>query len=204
MKRVPREGRGCRAARRLAPPFPAMSPSEPPLLPLAALPVAPPRSWLRRRVLDPFFNLLKTGLSPGKLALTVALGVAFGLVPTFGITTVVSAAVALRLRLNVAAMQLAAHLMSVFQLALLIPFLRGGATIMGQGHQVAHFTVRSLRQLIDRDGWGAVGRLLWRAELGALLLWTAAAVPLVAVLYFVLRAVFRRVLARQAGKPGWD
>lgn len=56
---------------------------------------------------------------------------AFGLVPTFGITTVVSVATALRLRLNVAAMQLAAHLMSLFQLALLVPMLRAGALLMG-------------------------------------------------------------------------
>lgn len=162
------------------------------------LPLArPPRSWLRRRVLDPFLDLLKSGLSPQQLALTVALGVAFGLVPTFGITTLVSAVVALRLRLNVAAMQLAAHLMSPFQLMLLIPFLRAGATIMGEGHRVDNLTVTSIRHLIDHEGWAAAGRLLWRAELGALLLWAVAAVPVVGLLYVILRAVFRRVLAKQ-------
>ena len=174
-----------------------MSPSEPPLLPLPASPADPPRSWLRRRVLDPVLDLLKSGLSPSQLALTVGLGIAFGLAPTFGITTLVSTATALRLRLNVAVMQLAAHLMSAFQLALLIPFLRGGARLMGQGAQVEHLTVKSLRQLIDHDGWGAVGRLLWRAELGALLLWAVVSVPLVAVTYFMLREVFRRVLVKQ-------
>ncbi|MGY3091000.1 uncharacterized protein (DUF2062 family) [Hymenobacter sp. UYAg731] len=175
-----------------------MSPSETQLPPPAVPPALPPRSWLRRRVFDPLLDLLKTGLSPEKLALTVGLGAAAGLVPVLGITTVLSAAVALRLRLNVAAMQLATHLMTFFQLALLIPFLRAGATIMGQGDKVAHLTISSLRQLIDREGWQAVGKLLWRAELGALLLWAVAMVPLVAVLYFVLRAVFRRVLAQQA------
>ena len=154
----------------------------------------PPGSWLRRRVLAPLFDLLRAGLSPQQLALTVGLGVAIGLVPALGITTVLSAAVALRLRLNVAAMQLATHLMTFFQLALLIPFLRAGAILLGQGDKVAHLTVASLRQLIGREGWAAVGKLLWRAELGALLLWAGAMVPLVAVLYFVLRAVFRRVL----------
>ena len=172
-------------------------PENPPL-PLATLPTAVPRSWVRRRVLDPLLDLLKAGLSPEKLALTVGLGVAFGLVPLLGITTVLSAAVALRMRLNVAAMQLAAHLMSVFQLALLIPFLRVGASIMGQGDKVAHLTVTSLRQLIGHEGWGAVGKLLWRAELGAMLLWAVAAVPLVALVYLVLRVVFRRVLVHQA------
>ena len=167
-------------------------PQTPPLLP-----AAPPRSWLRRRVLDPFLDLLKSGLSPEKLALTVGLGVVFGLVPLFGVTTVMSAAVALRFRLNVAAMQLAAHLMSAFQLMLIIPFLRAGATIMGQGDRVKGLTVSRIRQLIDHEGWAEVGKLLWRAELGALLLWALLAVPLVALLYFILRAVFRRVLAKQ-------
>ena len=113
-------------------------------------------------------------------------------------TTLVSLGVALRLRLNLAAMQLAAHLMSAFQLLLLVPLLRAGAHIMGKGHAVAHLTIPGMRLLIGQQGWGAAGRLLWRAQLGALLLWLLAAVPLVAVLYFVLRAVFRRVLARQA------
>lgn len=174
-----------------------MSPSEPSPLPVAVPPVAPPHSWFRRRVIDPFLGLLKAGLSPEQLALTVGLGVAFGLVPTFGVTTLISAAVALRLRLNLAAMQLAAHLMSAFQLLLLIPMLRAGAFLLGQGDRVAHLTLNSVRQLIAHEGWGTAGRLLWRAQLGALLLWAAAAVPLVALLYFVLRTVFRRVLARQ-------
>lgn len=174
-----------------------MSPPDPSPPPLVVPTDVPPRSWLRRRLLDPLLDLLKAGLSPEKLALTVALGVAFGLVPTFGITTLVSVATALRLRLNVAAMQLVAHLMSAFQLALLIPFLRGGATIMGQGERVAGLTVKSLRQLIDHEGWGAVGQLLWRAQVGALLLWAVAATPLVAIVYFTMREVFRRVQARQ-------
>jgi len=149
-------------------------------------------------VADPLLNLLKAGLSPEKLALTVGIGVALGIAPLFGLTTVLCALVALRLRLNVAAMQLAAHLMTAFQVALLIPLLRAGAYLTGQGARVAHLTPSSLQQLIDREGWGAVGQLLWRAELGAILVWAVASIPLVAVLYFVLRSVFRRVLAKQA------
>ena len=119
----------------------------------------------------------------------MALGVVFGLVPTFGVTTVVSVTVALRLRLNVAAMRLAAHLMSAFQLLLLlIPLLRAGARLMGESHQVAHLSLRSLRRLIYQEGWGAAGRLLW----------LLVAIPVVIMLYFGLRVVFRRMLARQA------
>lgn len=170
-----------------------MSPSQTPPPPAAA----PPRSWLRRRLLDPLLDLLKAGLSPSQLALTMGLGVAIGLIPLLGVTTILSAAVALRLRLNVAAMQLATHLMTFFQLALLIPLLRAGARLLGQGDKVADLTLPALRQLIAREGWQAIVQLLWRAELGALLLWAVACVPLVALLYFGLRAVFRRVLSKQ-------
>jgi uncharacterized protein (DUF2062 family) len=170
-----------------------MSPSQSPPPPAAT----PPRSWLRRRLLAPLLDLLKAGLTPAQLALTVALGAAIGLIPLLGVTTVLSAAVALRLRLNVAAMQLATHLMTFFQLALLIPLLRAGARLLGQGDKVADLTLPALRQLIAREGWRAIVQLLWRAELGALLLWALGCVPLVALLYFVLRAVFRRVLTKQ-------
>lgn len=154
-----------------------------------------PRNWVQRRLLDPLLSLLKAGLSPGRLALTVGLGVAFGLAPTFGITTLVSTAAALRLRLNVAAMQLVCHLLSPVQLLLLLPFLRWGATLLGHGQEVAGLTLKKVRWLIKTDGWGVL-RLLWRAEVGALLIWAVAAVPVVLGLYAALRPLFGRVIKR--------
>jgi uncharacterized protein (DUF2062 family) len=151
-------------------------------------------------LVNPLLNLLKSGLSPAKLALTVGLGVAFGLAPTFGLTTIISTAVALRLRLNVAAMQLVCHLLSPLQILLLLPLLRWGATLLGQGEAVAHLSIKQLRHLIDVDGWGVL-KLLWRAELGALLIWGVAAVPVVLVLYFGLHPLFSRIVARQQAEP---
>jgi uncharacterized protein (DUF2062 family) len=161
------------------------------------LPEPPPRTWVQRRLLDPFMSLLKAGLSPGSLALTVALGVALGVGPTVGFTTLICTAVALRLRLNVAAMQLVCHLLSPVQLLLLLPLLRWGATILGQGEKVAHLTLDQIRHMISTEGWTSVVQLLWRAELGALLLWALAAVPTVAALYFGLRPLFRKIVRKQ-------
>ncbi|HET9504590.1 MAG TPA: DUF2062 domain-containing protein [Hymenobacter sp.] len=161
-----------------------------------AAPEPPPRTWVQRRLLDPFMSLLKAGLSPGSLALTAGLGVALGIAPTVGFTTIICTAVALRLRLNVAAMQLVCHLLSPVQLLLLLPLLRWGATMLGQGEKVANLTLDQIRHLIKAEGWTSVAELLWRAELGALLLWALASVPLVAALYFGLRPVFRRVVRR--------
>jgi uncharacterized protein (DUF2062 family) len=161
-----------------------------------AVPEPLPRTWVQRRLLDPFMSLLKAGLSPSGLALTVGLGVAFGLAPTFGITTILSTAVALRLRLNVAAIQIVCHLLSPVQILLLLPFLRWGATILGQGKQVAHLTLEQVKHMISADGWGSVLHLLWRAELGALMLWALAAVPTVAALYVGLQPLFRKFIKR--------
>ena len=154
------------------------------------------QSWLRRELIQPVLDLLKSGLSPDKLALTVGLGVAFGLAPTFGVTTLISSVVALRLRLNVAAMQLVCHLLSPLQLLLLVPLLRVGATVVGHGHAVKHLRLLQLKNWIATDGWGVL-RVLWRAELGAILVWAVASVPLVALLYFGLKPLFRRIVVRQ-------
>ena len=156
-----------------------------------------PRTWVQRRLLDPFMSLLKAGLSPSSLALTVGLGVAFGLIPAFGITTLISTATALRLRLNVAAMQLVCHLLSPVQLLLLLPFLRWGATLLGQGKEVAGLTLADIKLMVKTQGWGHVLHLLWRAELGALLIWVVASAVVVLALYVGLQPVFRRVLQKQ-------
>ena len=161
-----------------------------------AAPAAPPRTWLQRRLVDPFMSLLKAGLAPSSLALTTGLGVALGLAPIFGVTTIISTAVALRLRLNVAAMQLVCHVLSPLQLLLLLPFLRWGATLLGHGQLVANLSLDQIRHMAKADGWSSVLHLLWRAELGALLIWAVAAGPVVLGLYVGLRPLFKRVITR--------
>src|SRR3712207_413477 len=101
--------------------------------PPATSPKLPRPNWLRRRVLTPLLSLLQQGLSPTQLALTVALGIVFGLIPVLGVTTLLSTFVAVRLRLNVAALLLISHLMSPVQLLLLIPLLQLGARVVGDG-----------------------------------------------------------------------
>ena len=166
-----------------------MSPLPPPPL------VPPPASWLRRRVFYPLLSLLREGLAPGQLALTVALGVVVGVVPLFGATTVLAALVAWRLRLNVAALQLVTHLLTPVQLLLLPVLLRLGSRLFG-GPAAADLSMLSVRRLVATN-WRAALHLLWRAELGALALWAAGGAVLVGVLYLVLKPVFTRVVARQ-------
>ncbi|WP_426061962.1 DUF2062 domain-containing protein [Hymenobacter sp. B1770] len=156
---------------------------------------APPASWLRRRVLAPLLGLLRQGLSPSQLALTVALGVAIGAIPLMGAITTVATLVALRLRLNVAALQLTSHLMTPLQLVLIIPLLRQGARLMGNT-QENELTLANVRHLFATD-WRAALQLLWRAEVGAMAIWLLGAIPVVAVVYVVLKPLLKRFIKEQ-------
>jgi uncharacterized protein (DUF2062 family) len=156
---------------------------------------APTSGFFRRRVIEPLLTELRKGLSPTKLALTIALGAAFGLIPFLGLTTVLGTAIAVWLRLNVGAMLLVSHLLSPVQLLLFVPLLRFGASLLGSN--ASQLTLARLQYLLSHD-WMSALQLFWRAEVGALLLWLAGSVPVVLILYFVLLPVFRRVAARHA------
>ncbi|GAA3932954.1 DUF2062 domain-containing protein [Hymenobacter algoricola] len=170
--------------------MPVPAPLSPP-----PLPPPPTAGWVRRYLLDPLRNVLRQGLTPPQLALTVALGVACGLVPVLGVTTLLITFVAVRRRLNVAAMLLVGHLMSPLQLLLLIPLLRLGARLWQNG-QAPELSLEKLKYLMVHD-WRSALHLLGHAGLGALLLWAVAMVPLGLALNYGLRPVFRRLLARQ-------
>lgn len=162
-----------------------------------ALPTPPPRpaSWWQRRLVEPLRNILRQGLTPPQLALTVAVGIPLGLIPILGVTSLLATFAAVRLRLNVAATLIVSHLMSPLQLLALIPLLRIGARLLGNG-QGPELTMDQLRTLFASD-WGSALSLLWRAGAGAVLLWAALAVPVGLGLYFASKPVFRRLLARR-------
>lgn len=84
------------------------------------------RDFLQRRLVAPLLALLKQGVSPRKLALSLALGIVIGLVPVLGVSTALCALVALALRLNMPAIQLVNYLLTPVQLLLIIPLLRLG------------------------------------------------------------------------------
>ncbi|MEO8061110.1 MAG: DUF2062 domain-containing protein [Pseudomonadota bacterium] len=84
------------------------------------------RDFLQRRLVAPLLALLKQGVTPRQLALSLALGIVIGLVPVLGVSTALCALVALALRLNMPAIQLVNYLLTPLQLLLIIPLLRFG------------------------------------------------------------------------------
>ena len=62
-------------------------------------------AWPCRNVLVPIVDLLRQGITPEKIALSIALGAVLGIFPVLGSTTLLCAAAAFILRLNMPAIQ---------------------------------------------------------------------------------------------------
>lgn len=82
------------------------------------------------------------GTTPQQLALTIALGVAVGIVPCVWGATPLCALLALRLRLNQIAIQAVNYLVYPLQIALFLPFCALGAAIFPWGPALS---VKALR-----------------------------------------------------------
>src|ERR1700679_2600498 len=85
------------------------------------------RAAIHRKLIQPFIDLLKQGVTPEKIALTVALGVSLGVTPVIGSTTMLCTLAAVSLRLNLPAILVVNGAVYPLQLILLVPFLRAGA-----------------------------------------------------------------------------
>jgi len=133
---------------------------------------------------------LSQGISPRRLALTLALGFAVGCIPVVGIPTVLCAALALALRLNLPAIQTANYVAMPLQLALIVPFVRLGRWLLPQ-HNGTAFDPRILLHLpvLHLAGW--MGSLAGKA----LLAWLLVATPAVALMTFALTHMLRRIPA---------
>ena len=148
-------------------------------------------SFLRRRLADPVLDLLRQGVTPEKIALSLAFGLGLGIFPVLGLSTVLCTVVAIVLRLNLPAIQLINYLASPLQLALIIPFVRVGEHLLGLTAQPL-----SVSEGFRIMAAGVIHAIvvLWDAIVHAALGWIAIG----PVLIFALYRVFRPILVRAA------
>ncbi|MEY3712958.1 MAG: hypothetical protein RL321_578 [Pseudomonadota bacterium] len=146
--------------------------------------------WLKKRLIDPLLALLRQGLSPSDLALCVALGIGIGLFPVLGVSTPALTVLALTLRLNLAAIQLVSYAISPLQLALIIPFMRLGESVLGSAPQP--MTISAAMELLTQGVLYAIVTL-WDAIIHATLGWLLIAPICIFVTYKILVPVFSRL-----------
>ena len=142
---------------------------------------------------------LGQGISPRRLAVTLALGFAVGCIPVVGIPTVLCAGLALALRLNLPAIQAANYAAMPLQFALIVPFVRLGRWLLSTPehparyllpHAIEHFSALNIASRMS----GMAGQ--------ALLAWLVAAVPAVVLMTLALNLMLRRIPVLRNAQAG--
>ena len=153
--------------------------------------------FLYRRLVRPIIDLLRQGVTPEKIAFSIALGVALGVFPVLGSTTALCALAALVLRLNLPAIQVVNYFVYPLQIALLIPFFRLGERLFHAPH--LPLSVPQIYAMIHANMWNAI-RSLWTTAWHAVIVWCLLAPVFTALVYAVLVPGLRGILRKQA--PG--
>ncbi len=144
---------------------------------------------------------LSLGISPRRLALTLALGFAVGCIPVIGIPTVLCAGLALALRLNQPAIQAANYAAMPLQFALVIPFIRLGGWITSSpvsAKSAGFLLPRALEHLSIANLASRMSGMAGQA----LLAWLVAAIPAVFLMTVAFYLLLRRIPVLRNAEAG--
>lgn len=137
-----------------------------------------------------FQRWLSQGLTPRQIAWTLAWGVALGVFPVLGSTSLLCALAALLFRWNLPLIQSVNWLVYPLQLILIIPFLRWGGRLSGA--QALPSSASHLVQMVRLDPGGAIQRL-WVATLHGIGVWCLVAPLGALVLFFFLYFLLKQM-----------
>jgi len=156
------------------------------------------RDLFQSRVLVPIRDLLGQGITPEKVALSVACGVVLGVFPVIGATTILCALAAVALRLNLPAIQVVNYFSMPLQLALLLPLMRLGELLFRAPR--LPFSLPQILEMIRADASHAIATL-WVSTMYAIVAWLVVAPVSAASIYFLLRVPLRRAAFANAARP---
>jgi len=154
------------------------------------------REFFRRRIIAPLRALLLQGVTPEKIAMSIAIGLIVGIFPVMGTTTVLCTAAAAVMRLNMVAVHTVHYAMTPVQLLLIIPFVRVGEHVVGA--QPQPITIGEGMALLAQGVVHAVVTL-WSAIVHAVIGWVVIGPLAIAACYYLFRWILLRTsLARTA------
>jgi hypothetical protein len=146
----------------------------------------PIREFFRCKMLRPLLRLLRGGVTPRRLAWSLALGMVIGINPSVGLATLVVILLAWTLGLNQIASQIGVHAVAPFHLILFIPFIELGVHLF---HTRRLPLSRPQLEHLSHHPWRLV-RDIWQWEWHALIVWgivAAVVMPLLAL--YIRRAL---------------
>jgi hypothetical protein len=152
------------------------------------------KKFWRERVVGLIGAQLTQGVTPQKIALTIALGINLAMFPILGSTTLLCAAVAFWLKLNQPIIQLVNWLAYPLQFAMLLPFIRIGEWLT-RAPQVTFSIPQMLQKFHDAPGkflgeFGMTG-------VHGIIAWLLIAPVLSALIYFTLLPPLKKLSQRK-------
>lgn len=159
------------------------------------------RNSLRKRLRNPAAALLgsttallRQGVTPEKIALSIAVGGIVGIFPVLGTTTVLVTLAAAALRLNLVAVHTVHYAMTPLQVLLIIPFVRVGEHIVGAAKQP--LSIGAGLELISHGVLHAVA-VLWDAIVHAIVGWLAIGPAALLLCHWAARYFLARPVVSQ-------
>ena len=137
-------------------------------------------------------QLGRTGTSPDKLALCVALGFGLGVFPVLGATTILCTAAALLFRLNLPLIQLVNYAVYPVQIILLLPFYAAGSWLFGSRLPID--AGRDFINSLQNDLWGSLLQV-WDLTLFAIFVWALVCPAVMLILFAILKPAIGKMVA---------
>ena len=138
------------------------------------------------KIWNKFKALLKQGLTPKQLAISLVVSTLVSIFPIFGITTIALTCIALPFRLNLPIMIAFSYIVGPLKFLVLIPFINIGAYVFGTEHTLLTFeAIKASYQTSFFDTAKALSYELLCGTVG----WLLTAIPLGIGLYFILKGI---------------
>ncbi len=158
-------------------------------------PPAPPRTFWQRRVRDPIVAQLTQGMTPEKIAETIAIGSCIALFPIIGVTTSLCFLVAVVLRLNQPIIQLINQALWPVHISAIYLCVRLGETLFGAPH--LRFSIKYMNSLFWDDRTMFFHRFGMTA-LYAIVAWALLAPLYIAAVYYIALPLLREIARLRA------
>ncbi|MEP6993173.1 MAG: DUF2062 domain-containing protein [Acidobacteriota bacterium] len=150
---------------------------------------------LRDKIASAIVEQLTQGLSPERIALTVAVGLCIAVIPVVGVTTILTFAAAWALRLNQPIIQTINWSSYALQLLLIFPFIRLGEKMFRAPRMT--MSLDQLVAFVKTDPLAALASL--GTTIGHAVVAWIVVMPFVGMLIFLASRSLVRALARQVG-----
>jgi uncharacterized protein (DUF2062 family) len=153
-------------------------------------PALPPRKWWQRRIVDPVVAQLTQGLTPQKIALTIAIGSSIAMFPILGTTALLCLIVGVFMKLNQPIMQAINLACAPIHFPFIFYSFKWGEQLFGNPHTKLEW--RAMKKLLLENPWQFV-KDYDQTALHAIVIW-AVLLPFWGVtVYYIMLPIMRGI-----------